>query len=270
VLRAGLREHRKTPLMSAEGKPNIRPLIAGNWKMHGLRAVGAALAGEIARRARRWAELRCELVICPPATLLAPLAETIANSPVQLGAQDCHHQRSGAYTGDVSAAMVADIGCRYVIVGHSERRTHHGETDAVVRAKAEAAHAAGLVAIVCLGETEGQHLGGETAAIVDRQFRGSLPPAATAANTVVAYEPVWAIGTGKVPTIGEIAAVHGQLRTLARSGVGNGERVRLLYGGSVKPGNAEEILTTANVNGALIGGASLEAEDFWAIARSCP
>ena len=250
----------------------IRPLIAGNWKMHGRRADATALAGELARRARRAAsaELRCELVICPPAPLLTVLADIVADSPVRLGAQDCHHLPGGAHTGDVSAAMLADAGCRYVIVGHSERRTEHGESDERVRAKAEAAHAAGLTAIVCLGETAAQRARGETLNVVDGQFRGSLPGAATAANTVVAYEPVWAIGTGKVPTVAEIAAVHEQLRTLARSRVGGGERLRLLYGGSVKPGNAAEMLAIANVNGALVGGASLQAGDFWAIARSCP
>jgi triosephosphate isomerase (TIM) len=257
--------------MTPDGNP-IRPLIAGNWKMHGRRADGAALAGELARRARRGgsAELRCELVICPPATLLTLLADIVADSPVRLGAQDCHHLASGAHTGDISAAMLADAGCRYTMLGHSERRTQHGESDDTVRAKAEAAHAAGLIAIVCLGETEAQRARGETLAVVERQFRSSLPAAATAANTVVAYEPVWAIGTGKVPTTAEIAAVHAQLRALARSRVGDGERLRLLYGGSVKPGNAAEILAITNVNGALIGGASLDADDFWAIARSCP
>jgi triosephosphate isomerase len=256
--------------MAADDNP-IRPLIAGNWKMNGLRADGVALAVELARQARRGGgELRCELVICPPATLLAPLADSVADSPVGLGAQDCHQLTNGAHTGDISAAMLADAGCRYVIVGHSERRTEHGESDDVVRAKAEAVHAAGLTAIVCLGETEGQRAAGETLAVVDRQFRASLPAGATAANTVVAYEPVWAIGTGKVPTTPEIAAVHAQLRTLARGRVGGGERLRLLYGGSVKPANAAEILAIANVNGALVGGASLQAADFWVIARSCP
>jgi triosephosphate isomerase len=257
--------------MTAAGN-SIRPLIAGNWKMYGRRADGTALAAELARQARRSgdAELRCDIVICPPATLLSALTDILADSPVRLGAQDCHPLASGAHTGDISAAMLADAGCRYVIVGHSERRTQHGETDDAVRAKAEAAHTAGLIAIVCLGETEAQRAGGETLAVVDRQFRASLPAAATAANTVVAYEPVWAIGTGKVPTTAEIAAVHAQLRTLARDRVGNGERLRLLYGGSVKPGNAAEILAIANVNGALVGGASLQAGGFWAIARSCP
>ena len=184
--------------------------------------------------------------------------------------QDCHWQESGAHTGDVSAAMLADAGCSYVILGHSERRTDHGETDDMVRRKAEAAHAAGLVAIVCIGETQAQRAEDATLAVVERQFRNSLPAAATAANTVVAYEPVWAIGTGKVPTSSEIGAVHDHLRRLAQGSVGDGGRLRLLYGGSVKPANAAEILAIDNVDGALVGGASLKAEDFWAIARSCP
>ena len=250
----------------------IRPLIAGNWKMHGRRADGVDLAVEIARRARRATaeELRCEIVLCPPATLLTAAAEAVANSPIGVGAQDCHWRESGAHTGDISAAMLADAGCRYVILGHSERRTDHGETDDTVRQKAEAAHAAGLVAIICVGETEAQRGKGETLAVVERQFRTSVPAAASAANTVVAYEPVWAIGSGKVPTLPEIGAVHDQLRGLARAVVGNGAALRLLYGGSVKPANAAEILAVGNVNGALVGGASLKADDFWAIARSCP
>jgi triosephosphate isomerase (TIM) len=250
----------------------IRPLIAGNWKMHGRRADGLDLAIEVARRTRRAPadDLRCEIVLCPPATLLMAVAEAVADSPVRVGAQDCHWRESGAHTGDVSAAMLADAGCRYVILGHSERRTDHGETDEVVRQKAEAAHAAGLVAIVCIGETEAQRAKGETLPVVERQFRNSLPASAAAENAVVAYEPVWAIGTGKVPTLPEIGAVHDQLRRLAQDRVGNGVALRLLYGGSVKPANAAEILAIRNVNGALVGGASLKADDFWAIARSCP
>jgi triosephosphate isomerase len=250
----------------------IRPLIAGNWKMHGRRADGIDLATEIARRARiaASAELRCDIVLCPPATLLAAVAAAVADSAVGVGAQDCHWRESGAHTGDIGAAMLADAGCRYVIVGHSERRTDHGETDEIVRRKAEGAHAGGLIAIVCIGETEVQRAKGETLAVVERQFRNSLPATATADNTVVAYEPVWAIGTGKVPTLAEIGEVHDQLRELARNPVGRGQGLRLLYGGSVKSSNAAEILAVGNVNGALVGGASLKAEEFWAIARSCP
>ena len=251
---------------------STRPLVAGNWKMHGRRAEGLELAIELARRARRAAaeEIRGDVVICPPAPLLAAVADAVADSPVRVGGQDCHWLESGAHTGDVSAAMLTDAGCRYVILGHSERRTGHGETDEIVRKKAEAALAAGLVSIICIGETEAQRAVGETLTVVERQFLNSLPAGAAAENTVVAYEPVWAIGTGKVPTSPEIGAVHDQLRRLARGRVGNGERLRLLYGGSVKPGNAAEILRIGNVDGALVGGASLNADDFWAIARSCP
>jgi triosephosphate isomerase len=247
----------------------VRALVAGNWKMQGLRADGLELAREIVRRARA-GDLRGDLVLCPPATLLMAVAGIAADSPVAVGAQDCHGQPRGAHTGDLSAPMLADAGCRYVIVGHSERRTDHGESDAAVRAKAAAAHAAGLIAIVCLGESEAQRKAGETLAVVEGQFIGSLPDSAGADNTVIAYEPVWAIGSGKVPTAVEIAGVHDHLRSMARRRLRQGDAVRLLYGGSVKPANAGEILAIENVNGALVGGASLNADDFWAIARSCP
>jgi triosephosphate isomerase len=250
--------------------PQRRPLIAGNWKMNGRRAEGGALASELARRSRRAGETRFDLVICPPATLLLPVAAAIADSAVMLGAQDCHAAPQGAHTGDIGAPMLADAGCRFVIVGHSERRTDHGETNETVRAKATAAHQAGLIAIVCVGETATEREQGATPAVIERQFRGSVPAGATAGNTVIAYEPVWAIGSGKVPTTAEIAAVHGQLRSLAGQGVGDAARLRLLYGGSVKPGNAAEILAIADVDGALVGGASLKADDFWAIAEGCP
>jgi triosephosphate isomerase (TIM) len=264
MLRAGARNRLETRL--------LRPLIAGNWKMNGRRADGIALADELARRARRAgsAELTCDLLVCPPATLLVAVAQAIADSPVSLGAQDCHSAASGAHTGDVAAAMLADVGCRYVIVGHSERRANHGESDQLVNAKAAAAHAAGLVAVVCIGETEAERNDGTTLAVVGRQFEASLPASATPDNTIIAYEPVWAIGSGRVPTEAEIAAVHDHLRALARSRLPGGERLRLLYGGSVKAGNAAGILAIANVNGALVGGASLNADDFWAIACSCP
>jgi len=251
---------------------SIRPLIAGNWKMNGRRADGVALATELSRRARGASSgnLACDLLICPPATLLASIAAAVGDGPVILGAQDCHTAESGAHTGDIAAAMLTDLGCRYVIVGHSERRTNHGENDELVARKAAAAHAAAMTAIVCLGETEAERNAGATLPVVERQFRNSLPTSATADNTVIAYEPVWAIGSGRVPTSKEISTVHAHLRTLAKERLPDGQRLPLLYGGSVKSGNAAEILAIANVNGALVGGASLKADEFWGIARSCP
>jgi triosephosphate isomerase (TIM) len=249
------------------GMGTLKPLIAGNWKMNGLRADGMALARAVQAGS---AGVSCELLVCPPATLLAGVGQALAGGAVGLGGQDCAASAPGAHTGDIAAAMLADLGCRYVIVGHSERRTDHGETDAIVRAKAEAARAAGLIPIVCLGETETQRDRGEALAVVARQLAGSLPAAASAADAVLAYEPVWAIGTGRTPSSADIVAVHGQLRReLAKRG-GAASGIRLLYGGSVKPANAVEILALPDVNGALIGGASLKAQDFLAIARSCP
>jgi len=247
------------------GKERPRPLIAGNWKMNGRRAEGLALAKAIAGGA---GGIGAELLVCPPATLLATVGEALAGTAVALGAQDCHPAPSGAYTGDVSAPMLADLGCRYVILGHSERRAGHGESDALVRAKAEAALAAGLVAIVCLGETEAERNRGEAFAVVARQLAGSLPVRASGANMVVAYEPVWAIGSGRTPTGADIAALHGHLRAELAKRFADAAGFRLLYGGSVKPGNAGEILAIAEVDGALVGGASLKAEDFLAIARA--
>ncbi len=239
-----------------------RKLAAGNWKMNGL---GADLA-EIDALAAAHPAPACEILICPPATLVAAMAARAAGSAVAVGGQDCHAAVSGAHTGDVSAAMLADAGASHVIVGHSERRTDHGETDAVVRAKAESAVAAGLVAIVCVGETLGQREAGETLAVVGGQVAGSVPDGATGATVVVAYEPVWAIGTGKVPTLEQIGEVHDFIRAelVGRFGAeGNG--IRLLYGGSVKPSNADEIFGVSNVDGALVGGASLKASDFGGI-----
>lgn len=245
-----------------------RPLIAGNWKMNGLRADGAALARAVAGGAG----ISCELVVCPPATLLAAAAEALSGGRVGLGGQDCHAKAKGAHTGDISAAMLADIGCSHVIVGHSERRTDHGEDDATVNAKAKAAHAAGLIAIVCVGESEADRDSGRTLQVVGGQVEGSLPAGATAANTVVAYEPVWAIGSGRTPTPEQIREVHGHIRTTVAQCLGQpaSDAMRLLYGGSVKPGNAAEILALADVDGALVGGASLSADDFLAIGKSCP
>jgi len=243
-------------------------LIAGNWKMNGLRADGCALARGVADGA---ASAAVELLVCPPATLLAPVADVLQGSSVQLGGQDCHAAENGAHTGDVAATMLADIGCAYVIVGHSERRQDHGETDTVVRAKAEAAHGAGLIAIVCVGETEQEREAGRALDVVAGQIRGSLPAGATAGNTVVAYEPVWAIGTGRTPTPEEIQAVHAHARQSIAVALGDAEAggIRILYGGSVKPDNATEFMRLSDVDGALVGGASLKAADFLAIAQSC-
>ncbi len=235
-------------------------LIAGNWKMNGLTASLAeakALAGKLAASPHK-----AQVAICPPATLLAPLAASLAGSGILLGGQDCHAKASGAHTGDIAAEMLKDAGAACVIVGHSERRADHGESDAVVRAKAEAAHRAGLIAIVCLGETLAQRDGGETLKIVAGQLRGSLPDDATAANTVIAYEPVWAIGTGRTPTLEQVAEVHALIRRELRARFDDGAAFRILYGGSVKPDNAVQLMAVADVDGALVGGASLKAADF--------
>jgi triosephosphate isomerase len=247
---------------------NRIPLIAGNWKMNGSLQGAAELARGVAARSKG---AGCELLVCPPAVLVTTVGAAIAGSGVALGGQDCHASASGAHTGDISAEMLADCGCRYVIVGHSERRANHGESDAAVRAKAEAAHRAGLVAIVCVGETEAQRDAGQAESVVAGQLAGSLPVGATAANTVIAYEPVWAIGTGRTPTAADVQAVHAHMRRHVRGshGAGFADGVRLLYGGSVKPENAAELLGLADVDGALVGGASLKAADFLGIAATC-
>ena len=253
--------------------PGVRPLIAGNWKMNGLVANGVKLAADLAAWARSdggTASDRRDILICPPVTLLASVAGAIAGSTVLLGAQDCHWAKSGAHTGDIGAEMLADQGCRFVIVGHSERRAGHGETDAIVKSKAAAALRAGLTAIICIGETEAEREAGRTIEVVTRQLHGSLPPEASATKAVVAYEPVWAIGSGQVPTNDEVKAVHGHLRGLAAAAMGDGAVLRLLYGGSVKPSNAKELMSIPHVNGALVGGASLKLEDFTGIIRSVP
>ncbi|MEX0752997.1 MAG: triose-phosphate isomerase [Xanthobacteraceae bacterium] len=245
-----------------------RPLVAGNWKMHGLRGSAAELRTILQGAAKLAGKV--DLTVCPPATLLAEFAALAAGSPVAIGAQDCHPEPSGAFTGDLSAEMLADAGAKAVIVGHSERRVLHGETDDIVRKKAWAAHRAGLTAIVCIGESRVQRDAGETIAAVRRQIDGCLPDKATAANLALAYEPVWAIGTGLTPTPGDVAEVHGFLRERLASRYGaEGHAIRVLYGGSVKPSNAGELLSVENVNGALVGGASLKAAEFLAIATAC-
>jgi len=247
--------------------PTRRPLVAGNWKMNGLKASAAEFGKVMAGAGDFWTKV--DLMICPPATLIMTFAQAAAGSKIEIGGQDCHAEPSGAFTGDISAEMLADLGARAVIVGHSERRTLHKETDADVRAKAEAAWRAGLTAIVCIGETRAERDAGQTLAVLGRQLDGSLPDGVTAARLVVAYEPVWAIGTGLTPTAADVAQAHQfvRKRIVERHGaVGNA--VRVLYGGSVKPANAKELMAVANVDGALVGGASLKADDFLGIAAA--
>jgi len=243
-----------------------RPLVAGNWKMNGLKAAGAELAkmmdGALGLP-------KADLMVCPPFTLLALFAGMAKDSTLAIGAQDCHAGPSGAFTGDIAAEMLADAGASAVIVGHSERRTYHRETDADVRAKALAAWRAGLTAIVCVGETRDQRVAGQALDVVGKQLDGSIPDGASAQNLVVAYEPVWAIGTGLTPTPADVAEVHGFIRKrlVARFGAA-GQGMRVLYGGSVKPSNAAELMAVADVDGALVGGASLKADDFLGIAAA--
>jgi triosephosphate isomerase (TIM) len=237
------------------------PLIAGNWKMHGLKSSIGELQKIIAG-AKTLPEV--DLMVCPPATLIAQFSAAAAGSRVAIGGQDCHPQKSGAFTGDISAEMLKDAGAAAVIVGHSERRQYHGETDATVRAKAEAAQRAGLLPIICVGETRGQREAGETLAVITAQLDGSLPDVA---DFAIAYEPIWAIGSGQTPRPEDVADVHGAIRDRLRSRYGErADRVRLLYGGSVTPANARELLAADNVDGALVGGASLKADEFLAIA----
>lgn len=248
--------------------PGIRPLIAGNWKMNGTAREAASLADAV-RQGAGAVTGAADLLVCPPFVHIHAAAAAIAFQPVAVGAQDCSPKEKGAHTGDISAPMLADAGCAYVILGHSERRADHGETDALVKAKAEAAIAAGLIPIVCVGESEAQRDAGEAESVVAGQIAGSLPDGFTAAKGVVAYEPVWAIGTGKTPTEADIAAMHARMRQelVARFGEA-GQGTRLLYGGSVKPSNARAILALPHVDGALVGGASLVAADFLAIAAA--
>jgi triosephosphate isomerase len=248
--------------------PGVRPFVAGNWKMNGL--TGSLSEIEAMGRAADAGEAgEAELAVCPPATLIALAAGTLKESKLALGAQDCHAEASGAFTGEISAPMLKDAGAAYVIVGHSERRTLLHETDALVRAKAEAALKAELTAIVCVGETRLEREGGRAAEVVTRQLKGSLPPGGAPETLVVAYEPVWAIGTGLTPTRDDVMEMHRAIRRLLGEIYGDaGAWMRILYGGSVKPTNARELLGVANVDGALVGGASLKAKDFLAIAAA--
>lgn len=242
---------------------SIKPLVAGNWKMNGLSESLAELEALKAELADRSADT--DVMICPPATLVASAAKT-AEGKLAIGGQDCHWSEKGAHTGDISAEMLADAGASAVIVGHSERRADHGESNEVVMKKAEAAWRAGLVAIVCIGETESERKSGETLDVVAEQLVGSVPEDARSENTVIAYEPVWAIGTGLTPTADDVAEVHAFIRQKLSERFGaQGDAMRILYGGSVKPANAAELMGVDNVNGALVGGASLKAADFLGI-----
>ncbi|WP_391527456.1 triose-phosphate isomerase [Phreatobacter aquaticus] len=246
----------------------LRPLVAGNWKMNGTKLALKELAG-MAEGYDAGLRGKVELMICPPATMLYLAAAAALGSRIAIGAQDCHAAASGAYTGDLSAEMIADCGATAVIVGHSERRQYHRETDADVCAKAEGALRAGLTAIVCVGETRAEREAGKALAVVGRQLARSVPEGANPDNLVVAYEPVWAIGTGLTPTAADVAEMHAHMRRKLVSRLGKqAAGIRLLYGGSVKPSNAAELMGTANVDGALVGGASLKAADFLAIAAA--
>lgn len=244
--------------------PAIRPLVAGNWKMNGT----SASLDELRSIAQGF-DVATDALVCMPATLLSRASDVLRGSPVASGGEDCHADESGAHTGDISAEMLKDAGASFVIVGHSERRVDHGESDEVVNDKARAAWRAGLTAIVCVGETREQRDAGETLAVLSRQIAGSVPEGALADNTVIAYEPVWAIGTGLTPTVKDVTDAHAHLRAeLSKKAGGEAGRMRILYGGSVKPANAVELLGLPNVDGALVGGASLEAVDFLGIAEA--
>lgn len=240
-----------------------RKLAAGNWKMNGL----AEALSELNELTVTYGEAPVDILICPPATLIDRASEAAEGSAVAIGGQDCHPKTSGAHTGDISAEMLRDSGASHVIIGHSERRDDHGESSALIAAKATAAYDAGLIAVVCCGEHLSTREAGETLPHIGKQIAESLPDAATAENTVIAYEPVWAIGTGLTPTVEQIAEVHDFIRAelVARFDEATANGIRLLYGGSVKPSNAAEIFATSNVDGALVGGASLKAADFSAI-----
>lgn len=246
-----------------------KPLVAGNWKMNGLRASLLELS-MMARAYTPTLRAKVEMLICPPVTLLFPAAASALGSGIKVGAQDCHAKASGAHTGDLSAEMLFDGGASAVIVGHSERRADHGETDADVKAKAEAVIGQAMLAIICVGETRAQREAGKALSVVQKQVKGSVPAGASADQIVIAYEPVWAIGTGLTPTIADIAEIHADIRkTLARLlGKETAAKTRILYGGSVKPSNAKEILALADVDGALVGGASLKAVDFMGIVEA--
>ena len=247
-----------------------KKLIAGNWKMNGLLADGVELAKEIAAEVKKIGKPECEFLVCPPATLLTSVKKALRGAKVALGAQDCHWENKGAHTGDISPAMIKEIGCSYVILGHSERRADHCEINEIVQKKARAAHENGLKTIICIGESEAERDAGKDLDVCTKQISGSVPDNATAADTVIAYEPIWAIGTGKTPTPADVEEVHAAVRKALAKKLGKAQanKMRILYGGSVKPGNAKEFLSLPDVDGALIGGASLKTADFLGIAKN--
>lgn len=257
----------------ASATHEVRPLIAGNWKMNGVKASLSevmAIHDALSKGTNGTpATESVDIMICPPATLIMVMAEILAQSPIRVGAQDCHIAEKGAHTGDLSAELLADAGAEAIIVGHSERREDHAETDSIVRTKADAVHRAGLMAIVCIGETAGQREAGLTMDVVSRQLEKSVPENANAENCVIAYEPVWAIGTGLTPKPDEVGQIHHEIRNVLKERfAGEGDKFRILYGGSVKPSNATELMQVSNVNGALVGGASLKADDFLGIIKT--
>ena len=245
-------------------------MIAGNWKMNGLSEEGVNLAKAVAAGVKEMGKPACEFLVCPPATLLYQVKKALRGAKVALGAQDAHFALKGAHTGDISPLMLTDLGCSYVILGHSERRADHFETNELVAQKAKAAHENGLKTIICIGETGEQREAGQAVDVCSAQIMGSVPEDAEASNTVIAYEPVWAIGTGKTPTAEDVEEIHAAVRKVLTKKLGKAtaNKMRILYGGSVKPNNAKEFLSLPDVDGALIGGASLKAEDFLAIAKS--
>ncbi len=249
-----------------------RPLVAGNWKMNGRVDFAKSFADDLVAKVNDARSSHFDLLLCPPATLLSPVADKISEAGIFLGGQDCHVAANGAHTGDISAEMLKDLGCTYTIIGHSERRTDHFETNEIVKSKAEAALIANLIAIICIGETEIERKNGATNEIVMEQIVASIPKQANSGNIVIAYEPVWAIGTGRTPSAKEVQDVHALMRKTLSERIGNEQstKTRLLYGGSVKPGNAIELMSLPDVDGALVGGASLSDKDFLAIAESCP
>ena len=254
--------------MAPESPPR-RPLLVANWKMNGLHGDGLARAGALADHAAA-GDCGGDIVVCPPVTLLFALRAVFAGTQIALGGQDCHVSAEGAHTGDVSALMLADAGCAYVIVGHSERRASHGENDEWIAGKAAAAHAAGLTAIVCVGESAADRDAGRALAMIGRQIEGSLPATATPDNTAIAYEPVWAIGSGRTPGPADIEAAHAKVRAgWEQRFSGSGAALRVLYGGSVTARNAGDILAAPGVDGVLVGGASLSADTFWQICQAC-